>query len=115
MLPKENRLKKRDEFNLVFKEGRSVGNKFLEIKKKSVKGKKIAFVAPVKVFKKATERNRVKRKLRESFRPFLSRIDSDIGLIFIARKSIRSKSVEEIEEIVEDLLVRLKILKKNDR
>ncbi len=108
MLPKENRLKKRKEFNSVFREGKSVSNRFLEIKIKEMEGKKIGFVAPIKRFKKATDRNYVKRKLRESFRDLLDEIPENTGIIVIAKKAIKGKSVKETREIMNDLLSGIK-------
>ena len=112
MIPKENRLKKKKEFNFVFQKGRSVNGRYVRIKYKELKGKKIGFVAPVKEFRKATERNKVKRKLRESFRKFIPNLKDDIGIIVIAKKDIEVKNVEEVGEIMEKILIKHKLLKR---
>ena len=112
MLSKENRLKKRKDFNLVFQKGESINSDYLRIKFKEIKGKKIGFVAPVRDFKKATERNKIKRKLRAAFKPLVARLKEDIGIIIIAKKPIEGKSVEETREIIEKNLIRSKLLKK---
>ena len=108
MLPKENRLKKKKEFNEVFKKGKLISNRFLEVKIKKMEGKKIGIVAPIKRFRKATERNYIKRKLRESFRDLLNDIPENTGIIVIAKKPIRSKSKEETTKIIKDLLSKIK-------
>lgn len=112
MLSKEYRLKKRSDFNLVFKKGRSVSNRFLEIRFKSLEEKKIAFVAPVSNFKKAATRNKIKRRLRESFREIIDDVKNETGIIVIAKKPIEDKNLKETEEIIKNLLVKAKLLRK---
>ena len=112
MLSKENRLKKKKEFNLVFREGKSIDNKYLRIKVKKIEEKKIGFVAPIKIFKKATKRNEIKRKLREAFRPLVKRLDEGVGIIIIGKKAVEDKSVQETTEIIEDILNSSNFLKK---
>lgn len=113
MFSKKNRLKKRDEFNLTFKKGKTFKNRFLKVKVKKVKNeeKKIGFVAPVKIFKKAVERNKVKRMLREAFKPFLEKIPEGNYIILIAKKGIEKKELEEIEREINKILIQANILK----
>ncbi len=113
MLPREYRLKKKKEFNSTFKKSRSFQNDFFEMKVKKVKeGKKIGFVAPVRLFKKANERNKIKRKMRESFRNNIDNISDGIYMIIIAKEKVREKNVKELEDIIQKTLSKYNIFKK---
>ncbi len=107
MLPKKNRLKKRKEFQLVFERGKFFESNFLKIKLKPdfEQGKKVAVVAPVKVFRKAVERNKIKRKLREAVRPLLKEIPEKTAFILIAKKELSDKSVEQIKKDIKEFLI----------
>lgn len=114
MLPQKNRLKRKKDFNLTFKKGKSFRSKLVEIKLRKVEGneKKFAFVAPVKCFKKATERNRVKRILREIIREKTDKIVNGVNVIFIAKEDFLNHNFEEIEKEVNKSLNKFKLLKK---
>lgn len=114
MLPQKNRLKRKKDFDLTFKRGKSYRTKLVEIKLRKVKGdeKKFAFVAPVKYFKKATERNKVKRVLREALRKKIDEIIEGINVIFIAREGFLGHSFKEVEKKVNKNLNKFKLLKK---
>lgn len=115
MLPQKNRLKKRKDFNLTFEKGDSYHNILMEIRvRRTENGKKFAFVAPVKYFKKATKRNKVKRILREALRINLDRVVEGIDIIFIAKKNILEYSFEEVKRSIIKSLNKFKLLK-NDR
>ncbi len=116
MLPRENRLKKKKEFDLTFKKGGVFESNVLEMRVlEEVNGnKKIGFVAPVKKFKKAAGRNKMKRKMREAAKVFLTDLTENVNIIFIAKKEAEERSVSNLREDVRKLLTKANILK-NDR
>ena len=69
---KEERLKSRKIINRLFQEGRSINNPPFRLlflsKTEGTFPASIAIVVPKKSFKKAVERNIIKRRIRESYR-----------------------------------------------
>lgn len=67
-LNKKNRLKKKRDFEDVFKKGKAVNGVFLFVKYKKNKldVPRFGFVIPVKVARKAVERNKIRRILSEA-------------------------------------------------
>lgn len=65
MLPKKYRLKKEKDFENVFKKGRLLQNKFLVVRFLKTKSNfnRFGIVVSSKVSKKATERNKIKRRV----------------------------------------------------
>ena len=75
-LPLKNRVKKKKDFNDLFKNGRTLKGRFLLIKysRESSHIPKIGFIIQSKVVRKATQRNLIKRILAETVRRNLSKI-----------------------------------------
>ncbi|MCJ7786923.1 ribonuclease P protein component [Patescibacteria group bacterium] len=112
MLPKENRLKKNKDFKKVFKEGKGFKEDFLVLKKakNNLKISRFGFVVSKTFFKKATLRNKIKRKLRESVRIKLNEIKKGIDGVVIASPGLETKDFREIKEIVNRLFKKAKII-----
>ena len=106
MLPKENRLKKKKEFETVFKNGKTLrGKNIIARYFKSEDGKtKIGFIVSKKVSKKAVERNKVKRRLRESLRENKEKIDKGVSIIIIALASSKEVPYSEINNDIKSVL-----------
>ncbi len=114
MLPRKNRIKKRKDFEKVFK-GRftTVGPFFILKHIKSGQGDvRCAFVFPVKQEKSAAKRNRVKRLFREAVRSIITNIEEGCEMIFIIRKRAKDVSYSEIKEEVIKVLNSSEIIKK---
>lgn len=98
MLPRENRLsKKRD-----FEESKQKGRKFqsslfgLLVLPNQIQISRFGFIVSNKISKKATLRNRTKRHLRESVSRLIKRIKIGYNVIFLAKKEILKKDQAEI-------------------
>jgi len=114
MLPKLNRLKKKKDFETVFKEGKGFKEDFLYLKFKRSKFKKsrFGFVTSKKFSQKATIRNEIKRKLRELIRIKLPEIKTGIDGIIVVRPGFEINDFWELEEIINRLFRKADIFKK---
>jgi ribonuclease P protein component len=106
MLPKENRLKKKKDFENIFKNGKTFRSKNITVKYlfNEIEDNKIGFVVSKKFSKKATERNKVKRRLREIVRKNKKQIKKGVDIILIALPSLKGLTFEEIEKEIKNIL-----------
>ena len=113
MLTKENRLKKKSDFEKVFKGGKGLKEDFLilRFKKNRLKEPRFGFVVSQKVSKKAVVRNKVKRRLREAVRGLLQRVKNGIDAVIIALPETQAKNFQEVERAMEKLLKKAGVLK----
>ena len=101
MLPKKNRVDKK-EANLIFKSGKFLGSKNLNLKfiKDNTTVKKISITVPKSVFKKATKRNNLRRKGYLLVQKYFDKLPEGFLGMFIFNKKIESEEIEhEIKNI----------------
>ena len=110
MLKKENRLTKKNDFERVYKKGRGLkaDSLFLKILENDKNFVRIGIVVSKKVSKKAVQRNKIKRRIREVLR----KIDFKPGfdIILVAYPNIKDKKFDQIEEEVNYLFKKTKCL-----
>jgi ribonuclease P protein component len=113
MLLKENRLKKKKDFERVFSQGRNLKGDFLFFKtiNNKLEDNRIGFIVSKKVSKKAVERNKIKRRLREILRSITLDNQEKIDGVFITFPSIKEKSFEEMKKEVFSLLKKAGLVK----
>ena len=117
MLSKINRIRKKKDFELIFKNSKSFKNNIfiLRIAKNSLGLFRFGFVVSQKVSKKAVIRNKVKRRLSDIIKAELknfSDIQSENGkdLVFITLPGIEKKEFSELKELVKKSLIIQKCL-----
>lgn len=120
MLPKDHRLRRMKDFDILFKEGRFVGGELVNAKVWRIEPEKyprrgyasddlkIGFIVSRKFSKSAVKRNRVKRQVREAVRLLLKsgQIKSGFMIALMAKANIMGKEYQEIEQSVKDVLRR---------
>ena len=122
MLPKRNRLKKKKDFEKVFKNGKGFREDFLILKivSNNLKNTRFGFIVSRKVSKKATQRNKIKRRLRELVKLKMpemkktakaeSRQKREIDGVLIGIPGLETKDFYEMEEGINKLFKKAKLI-----
>jgi len=113
MLPKQNRLKKKQDFEKVFKRGKGFVEKFILVKTigNSIKDSRFGFIVSRKVSKRATTRNKIRRKLREIVKLKLTKVKKGQDVILVIAPKFKSNSLPELDGLVERAFKKAKIFK----
>lgn len=97
MLKRINRLKKRYQFNYVYKSGEHFSGEHMVLYVVSSKTKNIKVgLAVTKKIGKAVVRNRVRRQLREIIKKQVPNLKQNYNIIVVARENITSTSFETL-------------------
>jgi len=108
MLKKVNRLAKDSDIKMAFARGRTFFNPFFTLKFLGNSAhKRFTIVVSTKVFKNATDRNRLKRLLREHLRKNLSSFKSG-SYIVVAKPKVKNLPEAEMLKSFLDLCAKLK-------
>jgi ribonuclease P protein component len=94
---------KKKEFEAVFRKGKTKAGKlvFLKILKNNQDDNRFGVVVSKKISKKAVNRNKIKRRLREIIRQ--AHIKPGLNIIIIAKPEIIDKNYQDIKNELEDL------------
>ena len=106
-------LKRKKEFGYVYRNGKSVAcrNLVLIYKNNNTGFLRVGFSVSKKIGN-AVVRNLIKRRLRAALDMFLSDIDKNYNIIFIARVPIKESSFTDIKESVEYALCKAGLVQK---
>jgi ribonuclease P protein component len=114
MLKKQYRLKKKYQFNYVYRVGKSVGGKYLVIYSAPSKNKNIHVgIVVSKKLGHAVVRNRTKRRIREAISPALPVLAKNYNVVIIARQSILDATYWQIAADLENTLKKANLLQKS--
>lgn len=104
MLPKVNRLTKKKDFEVVFKNGRTIKNDFLiyKVLKNHLPESRFGFVISKKISQKATVRNKIKRRLREAVYREIKYVKQPVDVIIFTLPKVKEKKFLEIQKVVGD-------------
>jgi ribonuclease P protein component len=72
-------------------------------------GRRAGVVVSKRTFRRAVDRNRAKRLMREAFRLSRHRVSPDVGLILIARNGIAGKKCQDVMRDFERVCRRAKV------
>jgi len=105
VLLKNNRLKKRNDFDKAFRRGRKFKEDFLLLRvvKNNFRKSRFGFIVSQKVSKKAVSRNKIKRRLRALVNIKIPKIKEGIDVVMIANPGLEKKDFWELEEIVDNI------------
>jgi len=112
MLPQQNRLKKKKDFDRVFKKGKSVKEGFLFLKylTTSLPESRFAFSIGKKVSKKAVVRNKLRRLLREVVRSKLPQLKKSVDGIFVSHLGLEKNKLEEIDSMINKVFKKINLI-----
>lgn len=104
MLVFRNRLKKQKDFEDVFKNGRGFKQDllYLKIKKNNLKSNRFGFIVSKKFSKKAVDRNKIKRILREIVRDKIPIIKTGFDAVIVVNPGAE-KNFEKLEIMIDKL------------
>ncbi len=101
MLPKKHRLSKSAEVKKTTAKGRSFFNPFFVLKiAKGTEIPKLTVIVSTKVSKKAVDRNRIKRVIRETVRPFIGNFPLGTYAVIVKAKANSLTSLELKEQVL---------------
>jgi ribonuclease P protein component len=120
MLPKINRVKKKKDFEVIFKKGASFRNDLFSLRfiKNSLDQCRFGFVVSLKVSKKATERNKIRRRMAGIIKNELDNIcppnykKSNLDVVIISLPGAKNKEFSDFKESLVNLLVKAKVITK---
>jgi ribonuclease P protein component len=114
MLPKINRIKKKKDFEIIFKKGASSKNSLLVLKilKNNFSESRFGFIVSQKVSKKATARNKVRRRLAEIISAEFKNIKDGLDIVLISLPGIEKKDFLEMKDALQKLLSKAGAAKK---
>ena len=106
MLPKENRIKKRKDFDEIFKKGKIFRSDSLifKFKKNNLKKSRFGFVVSLKVSKSAVVRNKIRRRMSEIIGQNMDSIKNGTDLVIIALPGFEKKGFLETKEIISNFI-----------
>jgi len=108
MLSTINRIKKKKDFEAIFKNSKSLRTNFfiLKIRENGLGINRFGFVVSQKVSKRAVVRNRVRRRLSDIMRSESENIKIGTDLVVIAFPGIDKKEFSEVKNFVESALTK---------
>jgi len=112
MLSKKYKLKKDNDFKRVFKEGKYYQEDFIKIRvlKNNLEMSRFGFIIGLKISKKSTQRNKIKRKLEEIIRLNLKQIKPSFDIVVLVSPRIIEKKYQEMEKTLINLFKKSKLL-----
>jgi len=105
----KNRLKKKRDFENVFKKGKAVNGSFLFIKHRTneLGIPRFGFVISAKIAKKSVERNKIRRIISETARSRIKNLEGHDIIVFATKKTI----IVDKKDLIDDFLEVLKKIK----
>jgi ribonuclease P protein component len=113
MLPKENRLVRKPDFEKVKEKGEKFQSHLFGLLVYPIDNpvSRFGFVISTKLSKRAVKRNRAKRILREQVRLLLPKIKPGFDVVFLGKKALLEVTYQEIGNEIKRLFKKSGLLK----
>lgn len=115
--PKSERLRRQKDIEDCLREGKRFRHPLmtLYVRWREGGGRRIAFSVGRKVAKKATQRNKIKRWLREAYRTKRWAMKEGVDLFVIAQPECAATNFHAVDEALTELLIKAKVLQLPNR
>jgi len=112
MLAKKYKLKRNNDFKRILRQGQPYQENFIKLKilKNDLEITRFGFVIGLKISKKATQRNKIRRQLEGTVQGNLDKINSGFDVVILVSPAIKEKNYQEIEQILIRLFKKDKLL-----
>lgn len=112
---KKNVLRKKSDFDLIYKNGKSIGDRFIVLffRENGLNLNRTGFLASKKVGN-SVKRNRARRLMRECYRNIAYKLPEGYDFIMIARNTINGRKCQEVEKSMASSFKRAGLLEKRD-
>jgi len=112
MLLKQNRLTKKKDYDNVIRNGRVFNTPLFRLRtiKNNLGLTRVGIITSLKISKKSTVRNRLKRQVREVFRLNVAKIQPGYDIVITISGSMTGKKYGEIQEEILRALRTIKLL-----
>ena len=110
---KKNVLRKKTDFDSIYKRGKSVGDRYVVLfyRQNGLPYNRTGFLASKKVGN-SVARNRARRLMKESYRHLLDRLPVGYDFNIKARNTISGKKCAEVERSLKSAFTRTGVIKK---
>lgn len=110
MLPKINRIKKKKDFDLIFKKGKNFKTSLLVLKlvENGLDFNRFGFIISKKVSKKAVVRNKIRRRVSEIIKNENIIFKKPSDFVLIIMPSLAEKNFFETKEAIKNILTKIK-------
>ena len=114
MLPRRNRLSRKNDLAKICRQKKSIkqGCLLLKYRENELTAVRMAFVVARKVAIRASKRNLIKRRLRNAAQSLLNRCKTGIDIVFFALAGIEKKNFAEIKKNLKEILFQAGVLNK---
>lgn len=112
MLPRQNRLTKKRDFDNIFQKGKGFkeGFLFLRIVSNKLPNSRFAFIISKKTSKKATIRNKIRRQLQGLAQTNLAVIKKGMDCVLVVLPGFKNECFQEMEKNIQNLFRKSKLI-----
>jgi ribonuclease P protein component len=112
MLARPLRLKKENDFRAIYRRGRAIKGDFIDLRfaRNNTGGCRFGFIVGLNVSKKATLRNKIRRRVNEATAGLVGRIKPGNDVLFVAKPKIAEQGQKEIKKDIENVIQKAQLL-----
>lgn len=112
MLPRTNRIKEKKDFETIFRKSKSFRSHLFTLKiiKNNLRINRFGFVVSQKISKKATVRNKIRRRFAQAVKGQIAKIKNGTDVVIIALPGVEKKDFTEIKETINDAFIKARLI-----